>query len=395
MQNPHSIFTWLLVAATLAAPGLALAGSESTISASLPRGEETTSNLQFKPAVDFLVGTSSNVGRLKNATAGSYGKASPSIGLEYAPSETFVLTSQLSADLKKYSAQDTQAIGNESRAELRNVGIWFLSDKWEIGGDLGGSYADSLLPTQVTATQTTAQQQKYLEPDGRLYGAWMGEKLSVESGISAKSRSYSTLLEDRGNSFHNNFDQFGGDVKFGFSFSKTSKISFKGLLENRKYKEKPADFTDGAASNSASPLPTLEENATELSVSGEMSIGKVKITSTPAIRFNKDKIFGARDSQTLKFQQKFLVPFSDHFTWAPTFSISQESFTRFRSDPDVDPFGSPLRRDLNLKASSPFKYRVSKLVQVLAEYSFSRLDSNYANSSFSEHAVSMGLGVSM
>lgn len=395
MRKFKSSISWILAAVILSYSGTVLAGSESTISASLPKNDESTSSLQFKPAIDLLVGTSSNVGKLQNATAGSYGKASPSIGVEYAPSETVVLTSQLSADLKQYSAQDTQAIGNESRAELRNLGIWFLSEKWEVGGDLGASYSDSLLPVQVSSTQTTAEQQKYLEPDSRVYGAWTGEKLAAETGISVKSRSYSTLLEDRGNSYHNDFNQFAGDIKFGYNLSKTSKISIKGLVEDRKYKERPADFTDGAASNPASPLPILEENAAELSAVAETTIGKVKLTSTPAIRFNKDKVFGARDSQTLKFQQKAIIPFSDRFSWTPTFSISQESFTRFRSSPEVDPFGSPLRRDLNLKASSPFKYRVSKFVQVLAEYSFSRLDSNYADSSYSEHAVSMGLGISM
>lgn len=373
----------------------AFAGQESTINASVPHGDESSSTLQWKPSVSMTLGSSSNVGKLQNETPGTYGKVSPSLGLEYAPSDTVVLTSQLSADLRQYTAQDTKPLGDESNYEFRNLGIWFPNDAWEIGGDLGAVYTQNSLPVQVSSTQTTALEQRYLEPDMRLYAAWSRNNLSFEGGSSGKARTYSTLLEDRGNSYHNDFSQYGVDLKTAYSISSSYKISLRGALENRKYRERPADFTDGAASNPATPLPVLEESASEFNLINEYSIGKVKLVSTPGVRFNKDKIFGARDSQAWKLQQKVAIPFSERFSWTPAFTLSQESFTRFRSDPDVDPFGSPLRKDLDLKISSPFKYSLSRTMQILADYTFTRKDSNYANSSYSEHAVSTGLSVSM
>lgn len=380
---------------SLAASGQALATQESTINASLPHADDSSSALQWKPSVSLTLGSSSNVGKLQNETPGTYGKVSPSLGIEYASSDTVVLTSQLSADLKQYTAQDTKPLGDESNYEFRNLGIWFPSDTWEIGGDLGAVYTQNSLPIQMSSTQTTALEQKYLEPDMRIYAAWSRNKLSFESGASAKARSYSTLLEDRGNSYHNDFSQYGVDLKTGYSISGSYKVSLRGSLENRKYSERPADFTDGAASNPATPLPVLEESASEFNLINEYSVGNVKMVSTPGVRFTKDKIFGARDSQTWKFQQKIAVPFSERFNWAPSFTVSQESFSRFRSDPDVDPFGSPIRKDLDLKISSPFKYSLSRTIQIVADYSFTRKDSNYANSSYSEHAVSTGFSVSM
>lgn len=373
----------------------ALAATESSISATMPQGEDSSSSVQLKPAINLLVGTSSNVGKLQSETPGAYGKVSPSLGLELTPWDSFVFTSQLNADFKQFAAEDARTIGDENSYELRNLAIWFPSDEWEVGGDIGALRSESRLPVQISSTQTTAQQQKYLEPDARLYAAWSRNQFSLESGAFGKTRNYSTLMIDRGNSFHNDFDQYGGDLKIGYSVSAAFKLTLRGLHEEKQYKEKPADFTDGAASNPAAPLPTLKESANELGLIAEYSLGKVKFVSTPGVRFNKDRIFGARDSQTWKFQQKIAVPITDRLSWNPTFTVSQESFSRFRSAPEIDPFGTPLRKDLDLRVASPFKYSLSHAIQILADYSFTRKDSNYANSSYSEHAVSTGLSVSM
>lgn len=371
------------------------ASSESSIRASSSEIDQSSQSLQIKPSVSLLVGSSSNVGKLQSETAGSYGKVSPALGFEFAPSDAVVFTTQLNADIKQYSSPETRLLADETNAEIRNLGIWFLTENWEFGGDLGATYAENRIPVQLTDTQTAAQEQKYTEPDGRVYLAWTKEELSFEGGFSAKVRNYSTLMNDRGNTFHNDFDVFGGDLKAGYSISDNLKVSLRGSIENRTYKEKPADFTDGAPSNSANPLPILQETSNELSLITEYGWGKVKLSSAPTLRLNKDRIFGARDSKTWKFQQKATIPFSGKLTWSPGVTISQESFDRFRSDPLNDPYGSPLRKDMDLRVSSPFKYSFNSSLQLLAEYVFSRKDSNYANSSYVEHAVSTGLSVSM
>jgi hypothetical protein len=371
------------------------AATENSISAPMPESESTSKPFQLKPSIGLSVGSSSNVGKLQSQTSGSYGKISPALNFEVSPSDSIVLTTQFNADLKQYSSADARTLADENNAEIRNLGIWFLSENWDLGGDLGAACNQSKIPVQIDSSQTTAQQQSYLEPDGRFYVAWTQDRLSIEGGISTKSRNYSTLMADRGNTFHNDFDLYGGDLKVGYAVSEKTNVSLRGLIENRRYKEKPADFTDGAPSVSTSPLPVLEESANEVSLIAEYRLARIKFVSTPALRFNKDRVFGARDSQSLKFQQKVTIPLSEKFTLSPGFTVLQESFDHFHSDPQNDPYGSPLRKDVDLKATMPFKYSLSASTQISAEYSFAKRDSNYANSSYTEHAISTGISVSM
>lgn len=383
-----------LILLLFTAPVVAVA--VETISTSIVQTEEgDASGLQVKPSVAISVGSSSNVGKLNNESSGTYGKVSPTLSFEYLPSDAVVLNLQINGEFKQFSETATRTIGDEKNGEIRSAGIWFINDTWEIGGDIGAFYTENRLPVQVSSTETSAQIQKYIEPDSRLYLAWVGDKFSVETGASAKLRQYSTTTEDRGNAYRNDSDTFGSDIKIGYALAESFKLSARALIEDKKYKERRADFSDGAASNPASPHPILRETANEIGIAADYTFGKLKLTSTPTIRFNKDRVFGARDSETLKFQQKIIIPIGKKLTWSPGFTVSEERFSRFRSNPEGDPFGSPLRKDLDLKVISPVKYTLKENIQINAEYGFSRKDSNYANSSYSDHAVSAGFTVSM
>ena len=385
---------FLLVFLLFVAPMVAAAAE--TISTSIVKtGEDDASSLQVKPSVAISVGSSSNVGKLNNESSGTYGKVSPALSFEYLPSDTVVLNLQVNGEFKQFSEAATRTIGDEKNGEIRSAGIWFINDTWEMGGDVGAFYTENRLPVQVSSTETSAQIQKYMEPDSRLYLAWVGDKFSAETGASAKLRQYSTTTEDRGNAYRNDFDTFGGDLKISYALAESFKLSAIVLIEDKKYKERRADFSDGAASNPGSPHPILRETANEVGLAADYTFGKFKFTSTPIIRFNKDRVFGARDSETLKFQQKIIVPIGKKLTWSPGITVSEERFSRFRSNPEGDPFGSPLRKDLDFKVTSPMKYILKENLQINAEYGFSRKDSNYANSSYTDHAVSAGFTVSM
>lgn len=355
----------------------------------------TNSNLQIKPSLTVGGGKTSNVGKLQIETPGTFGKVSPSLSFEYTPSDAVVVNTQLSADLKQYSDEKSKALADEKSGELRAAIIWFATDSWEFGGDLGASYTENKLPVQISSSETAAQSQKYLEPDSRIYAAWASDKIILETGLTAKNRQYSTTIDDRGNTFYNNYNQIAADLKFSYSFSKNFKLSIRNLIEDKKYQEKPADFSDGAASVSTSPNPILEETATEHSLIAEYNFGKTKFVTTPGIRINKDRVFGARDSQALKLQQKMNLPITSKLSWAPAISISKEKFSKFHSDPENDPFNSPLREDSDFKITSPLKYALQNNIQINLEYGFLKKDSNYANSSYTDTTISTGLTISM
>lgn len=375
----------------------ARAAADSGASASSLSAENSSSTKAYdlNPSITLTTGASSNVGKLQQETPGAYARLSPTIEFEFSRLENIALTTAFSADLKSYTAPEAKTLGDESKVELRNMGMWFINENWEIGGDLGAQYAENRIAIQLDSSTTTAEVQRFTEPEARIYASWTHERTNVETGIFARNRIYSTDMEDRGNVYRNDFHLYGSDLKLGYEFSEAVKVALKGQFENRIYSEKPADFSDGAPSNISAPLPNLQESSSEISTPFEYRIGKARFVTAPAIRFNKDLIYGARDSQTLKFQQKLNLPVSSKLNWSPSVTMAQESFDRFRSDPQNNPFGSPLRRDVELKFTSPLKYTFSKALQISAEYSFAKRDSNYADSSYIENAVSTAINYAL
>lgn len=355
----------------------------------------SNSNIQIESSLSLGGGTTTNAARLLNETPGTYTTVSPSFSLEHSPSDSLAINAELNVDLKQFSDEKAKNLANEMMGEARGAFIWFASEFWEIGGDIGATYAENRLPVQISSTETTAQAQKYLEPDSRFYAAWISDKMTFESGVSAKKRNYWTTMEDRGNIFHNDYEQVGADFKASYTFHKDFKLSLRSLIENKQYKEKAADFSDGAASSAASPNPTLQETSTEYNIIADYTLGKIKLSTMPGIRLNKDRIFGAKDSQTLKLQQKMIISLSNNLSWSPTVSYTREDFNKFRSNPEGDPTHSPLREDSDIKFSSPLKYSLRKDTILSFDYGFSKKESNYANNSYSETTISTALAISM
>ena len=348
-----------------------------------------------KANFSYSFGQTSNVAKLSKDEAGAYNLIKPTLSLEGSSSDSFSYNMDFGAELKKYTEQAAEALGNESSIDARVSSIWFLNDSWELGGDVGAYRVKNKLPVQLSSTETTSQDQEYFEPDARLYLSWIGENLTVEGGASASYRDYKTTLIDRGNVFYNDYEQYGVDVKVGREFDEQFSLYTKAVINRRQYKERPADFTDGAPSLVASPLPQLEEVSSEISIVAEYKLGKVKLTTTPSIKLSDDKVFGARDSETIKIQQKFSIPITAKVVWAPSFIFSNEKFSQFRSDPENLPSTSPLREDSETKIASSLSYTFKKDIVGNIDYGFTNKKSNYAGSSYEEQTIAAGIAISM
>lgn len=389
-----NLFKTLLI--MCAALSVKVAEGSSTAAASVADSDEASeSSVQLKPSITVGGGSSSNVGRLRVEEGGTFARISPLLEADISVSDSVVVSSSVGGDFKRFTNQAAKGIGDESSGDFRSLVLYFLNESWELGGDIGASYSDSKSPYQKSSSETSAQEQRYFQPQGRVFLSWQGSLLGIEGGASGKNRSYSTVTNDRGNSFKGDFDQTGFDFKITAPLGALVKLSGKAAFESKNYKDRPADFTDGAASTQASRHPILQESAKDFTLGVEVGNDSFKSTTSPGFRSTKDRIFGARDSSTWKLSQVFAITVARKVSWNPAISLSRESFERFRSAPEVDPFGSPLRKDLDFKASSPFKISVGKNTQLLAEYAFSRRDSNYANSSYSDHTLSAGISLSM
>lgn len=389
-----NLFKVLLITCATLSVDIAEGSTSAAISVA-ETDEASECSVQLKPSIIVGGGTSSNVGRLRVEEGGTFVRISPLLEADIAASDSLVFSSSLGGDFKRFTRQAAKGIGDESSGDFRSLALYFLNESWELGGDLGASYSDSKSPYQKSSSETSAQEQRYFQPQGRIFLSWQGTLLGIEGGASGKSRSYSTITSDRGNSFKGDFDQAGFDFKVTAPLGALIKLSGKAAFESKNYKERPADFTDGAASTQASPHPVLRESAKDFSLGVEVGHEGFKSVTAPGFRSAKDRVFGARDSSTWRLSQVFAISLARKVAWNPSFSLSRETFERFRSAPEVDPLGSPLRKDLELKASSPFKISVGKNTQLLAEYAFSRRDSNYANSSYSDHTLSMGISLTM
>jgi len=370
-----------------------LASPAESVTTSVQEVTESSSQIGIKPTVSVSGGSTNNAIKLENGTGGSYGLLSPSISFEYYPNDSVAAQFDASANLKEFSDKTLGSLANEKSLDTRGAIIWFVDDAWETGGDIGFLLMENRLPVQTSSSETMALLQKYSEPDVRAYLAWSKNNLFWEAGAGARRRDYSTDMIDRGNTFQNDYDQLSGDLKIGYEFPKKIKISLRGIFEEKTYKYRPADFSDGAASPSGDPHPNLKETSNEVGLPIEYKIGSLSFVTTPAIRNNKDRIFGARDSQTLKLQQKVSWAITNKLKWAPALNYSQESFVKFRSQPEADPFGSPLRVDKDLSITSPLKYSLTDTTAINLDYSYSKRDSNYANSSYIEQAISAGFTV--
>lgn len=352
-------------------------------------------SLHTSSTVGLAFGSSSNVAKLKNEVAGNFLRLNPSLLFEYSPSDALAINTQFTADMKQYSEEKAQNLAAENGVASNVTAVLFYNDSWEFGGDVGVSYNENNLSVSNGDQEPSSMLQKYLEPDSRIYSAWISENASIETGIRAKSRRYSTTLNDRGNTFYNDHDLLGADIKAKYSFNKTVELTVKSLIENKQYKEKPADFTDGAPSALASFSPALQETSVEHGLTLDLNFPKAKFSTTPSIRFNKDRIFAARDSQVLKVQQRMVLPVTGKLTWSPSLSIAKENFKNFRADPLNNPVNGPLREETDLRLSSPFKYAFSKKMRMNIDYTFSQKSSNYSDSSYSETVISTGLNIVM
>ncbi|MGE4131457.1 MAG: hypothetical protein AB7F86_07445 [Bdellovibrionales bacterium] len=384
-----------IIASTLllAISGTAIAAE--SLSTKIDDVDPVPSQRTFKPSITSQIGSSSNVGRLNKATSGSFFFISPGLTYEPSISENTVLNIEVRAETKTFSTKGAETLGNEKNLELRNTLIWFASDSWETGGDLGGVLGESRIPVQLDSSTTTAQMQRFNELNGRVYLAYFAESSSVEIGTEGRRRDYSTPLDDRGNRYEGDYSSLSGDLQYTKDFSESTKASIKYLYEDKHYGARPADFSDGAASAAATPHPKLREVANELGLALAYSFGKISLSTAPSYRVNKDKIFGARDSNTQKIVQKISIPISESLSWSPSITYSTEIFKSFRSAPESDPVNSPLREDSNLKLSGPLKYKLKTDLELSGDYSYSKKSSNYANSSYEDQSISLGLSLTM
>ncbi|MGE3680212.1 MAG: hypothetical protein AB7G93_00710 [Bdellovibrionales bacterium] len=351
------------------------------------------SSVKLSPSVTVGVGSTSNATLLNNPTPGAYTKIGPSLLVDYSPREDLLVTGSLEGALKYFPDSQVSQLANEQSVDAKTDVAWFINENWEAGSNVSFLFLENHIPT-VGADSVSAQLQKYYQPELRLYGALNGDRWSTEVGVGASPRRYLTTTTDiQGNIFKNSYDASKLDGRIGYRFSQDTRLGFKFSVEQKKYLERMAEFTDGLPVTPGSANPNLATLAQDNELQLKTKAYTTNFNSTLGIRFEKDQIFGARDSVRYRFKQKAIVPLSNRLSLEPEVAISRQNYSNFRSDPINDPKNSPLRTDWDTQLGSSLKWAVLQNMTLSMQYAYNRKSTNYELENYTEHVIETGMGM--
>lgn len=382
-----SVRVWAVTESTISV------GTSSAVVPVEENNESRPSSLIFKPSAAITVGSTTNATLLTTPTAGAYGRVTPSISAEYTPSDSFFASSTVEGSLKRFSDPAVGPLANESRASAKVDLAWNLDDAWELGSNLSFNYLQNHIPV-VGGITVEAIPQQYYQPDGRIYGAWIGDSWSLEGGAGGTTRRYDTTTFDlQGNTYRNTYNEIRADGKVGYRWSKDFKLQLKSSLERRSYQERMAEFSDGlpAFPGTIHPLLSILTQDNELQLKSRLS--SVTFSPVIGIRFEKDLVYGARDSVQLKARGKVAIPLPWTLTLESEATLSRQAFSTFRADPINDPKNSPLRVDWEGRLGTALKLPLTRVIVAQAQYTVNRKLSNYASENYLEQVIETGMNM--
>ncbi|MGE0634749.1 MAG: hypothetical protein AB7O96_20215 [Pseudobdellovibrionaceae bacterium] len=364
----------------------------STSQLKLPSEKIQESSTKLSPSVTLGIGSTSNATLLNNPTPGTFTKVSPSFLIDYSPLEDLLVTGSLEGTLKHFPDSQMSELANEHSIDAKTDVAWFLNDNWELGSNLSFLFLENHIPT-VGADSVSAQRQKYYQPELRLYAAWNEDAWSAELGMGSSPRRYLTTTTDiQGNLFKNSYDDSKVDGKVGYRFSKETRLGFKSTLEQKKYQERMAEFTDGLPVTVGSTNPNLVTVTQDNELQLKTKVRTIDLNSILGLRFEKDQVFGARDSVRYKFKQKAAISLPYRLSLEPEVSISRQDYSNFRSDVN-DPKNSPLRTDWDTQVGTTLKWPMRQSITLSMQYAYNRKSTNYAIENYIEHVIETGMGM--
>lgn len=341
-------------------------------------------------SINSQVGSASNIGKTPKAESGTFLKVAPNLGLDFMPRDELVISPMISGEFKRFNEKRASELGDEDLAEFRTMAIFFAEsgDEWSMEG--GHARVKSRIPIVDAQFITTPLLQKYFENDIRAGWLTTGETFEESLAFSLKEQKNDLSLQDRGNSYKNDFDSINLEAGLSAKFKNNFKLGFFSKLERKDYTFRPADFSDGAASPSDSLHPLLREEAQEHTIQGIFKFKDHELTTGMGLRLVKDRIFGARDSRSLRPKINLKSVWTDKLKTHMIVSVDQTQFQNFRVRPDLGE-RSELRKEWQFKTTLGSEWEISKSLSFLAQWDYSRLVTNFASGTYFEHIITTGI----
>ena len=354
--------------------------------------KSTETSWVFRPEASVTFGYSSNAPLIQSPTSGAFTKLNPSLAIEYAPTDTFLTIGTFNGNLKYYPESSVGGIANEYGGSARVDVIGYVGDNWEIGGKTSIGFLETRSPV-VGSTTVESQLQRYFNPEARVFGALLLDDWTFELGTRFNTRRYTTTTFDiQGNVFKNSYNELEATALVSRRFSKNTKAYLRSSFGRRFYLDRMAEFSDGLPAFIGTELPRLSTQVNKHEAELKYKLFSLDFSSSLGAEFEKDLVFGARDSTKLNLQQKITIRLPYRFSLEPSISLSRQKFSNFRSNLN-DPQNSDLRLDWEQHASLPINFEVTKQMIVQAKYSFNNKNSNYNLQDYTEHLFETGLNV--
>lgn len=341
--------------------------------------------------VSSQLGSSSNIGKTPKSEAGTFLKVSPQMMLEFIPSDKLVISPIISGEFKRFNEKDAANLGDEENAEVRIMGILFAEsgDEWSLeSGHARTKHRTPIINSDLT---TTPLLQKYSENDLRASWTRIGETMETSFSISYKDQNHEIPLMDRGNEFKNDNEIMATEISWLKKFGKTFQLTVSSKLERKDYDFRPADFSDGAASDeSVTTHPRLREESQEHTIGSSLRVDVHQLKLNLGYKLVKDRIFGGRDSRGLKPGIQLLSQWSDKMKTSLRLTARQNNFENFRVDPSLGS-ASDLRKEWDYSTSFTTEWALTKKFSVIGQWDYSRLVTNFANGTYTDHTLISGI----
>jgi len=342
--------------------------------------------VQASFSYDLRTTSGSNLLSIQNGPAGGI---ATDVNLEYLGSyswdDRFTLYGLSSLKSRNYLTPSMEKNGRFGLISQFLGGQYIGDELWEISTWVGGAISDgrdiAFSPTDEGGRNVHSVNSKF---QAQIRKSWSESSLAATIMQSKIDPSTSTS-DEKGNIFVDDRQDLSGLLAFDVTFERKYKLNVKLGTLQKKYGHRFSRYTDGSIILNSEPQ---QETETELSTALAVKEGILEIEPLLSVTRNKDRIYGALDSNRLKLGFSSRIDLQSLLLFIQAYT-SRTDFSNFSSTALLSPSSGDKRADTDREFEMRLEKSIGKNVLYLG---LSRLakDSNYQPPVISENAVFIG-----
>lgn len=350
------------------------------------------SSFAVTPKLESSYGNTSNIAFTNKKTNGSFFKLEPSLESTNELQDNVLWHNNFLGSVKRFNNSFDRSLGDAWSAEILSGLSWYINENYESNTEIFFLRNEDHLIYDRN-DKLVGIEQKYNEFGFFQSIGYFSENWGLEAGPTVKIRNYSTSQEDdNGNAFKNSYLDYGGMVKYNYSFSKNIETKLKANFNQKNYDQRMANYTDGTIVEFGGNSPTLKIFSQNYQLGVNYAFLKMDLETSGNINFDKDQIYASQDSTTYSGSQSISIEPIKSLKAKIQYSITN---TRFKNLIAYDEQGNRngKRTDIINTIKTDLNYKFSKLINFGANYSYLTSSSNESKQKFDEHLFLTKAGV--